>query len=174
MIRIIVGTNRNHSVSKKIALQYLEIFHELGEEAHITDLKHLPSDFMATALYENRGKNEAFNKVIEDMKAADKYVFIVAEYNGSFPGVLKTFIDGLPYRQVFVNKKCALVGLSSGAQGGGLALSHLTDIFNYLEMHVLAYKVKFPQIEGLMTENKIVDKSHLSRLKKQAKMLVEF
>ena len=43
---------------------------------------------------------------------------------------------------VVQDKKAALVGISSGVQGAGLALSHLTDIFNYCGMHVLAQKPK--------------------------------
>ena len=79
------------------------------------------------------------------------------EYNGSFPGVLKTFIDGLAFPDTFEPKKCALVGLLSGVQGGGLALSHLTDIFNYCGMYVLALKPKLAQIsQNIDMEKEIV------------------
>jgi NAD(P)H-dependent FMN reductase len=174
MINIICGTNRRESVSKKIAIQYQEILRSEGEDAEIIDLNLLPPDFIVSALYENRGKNEEFNTMVGQLKTATKFVFIVAEYNGSFPGVLKTFIDGLPYREVFNHKKGALVGISSGTQGGGLALSHLTDILNYMGMHVLAYKTKFANIERLIHTDKIIDKAHLDKLIKQAKMLIEF
>ena len=77
---------------------------------------------------------------MEKIQSCDKFVFVVPEYNGSFPGVFKAFVDGLKYPASFKDKKCALVGISSGTQGGALALSHLTDIFNYLGMNVLALK----------------------------------
>jgi NAD(P)H-dependent FMN reductase len=105
---------------------------------------------------------------------SDKFVFVVPEYNGSFPGVLKAFIDGLDYPNPFKNKKCALVGLSSGVQGGALALSHLTDILNYLGMHVLALKVRMPGIERIFSEGVISDKLVLELLDMQVKDLMEF
>ena len=155
MITIISSTNRNNSVSKQVALQYQELLNEYGTESTIIDLEDLPSNFIETALYENQGSNEDFNPIREHMKEAQKYVFIVPEYNGSFPGILKTFIDALEFPGTFKGKKCALVGISAGIQGGALALSHLTDIFNYLGMHVLANRLKFNGISGIMENEKI-------------------
>ena len=109
------------------------------------------------------------------MSQAQKYVFIVPEYNGSFPGVLKTFIDGLEYPNTFKNKKCALVGLSSGVQGGGLALSHLTDIFNYCGMNVLALKPKLARIEAHIDGDfQITNNLYMQLLKEQAEKFIEF
>ena len=42
------------------------------------------------------------------MSQSEKFVFIVPEYNGSFPGVLKTFIDGLAFPDTFEQKKNVL------------------------------------------------------------------
>ena len=108
------------------------------------------------------------------MKSSEKFVFIVPEYNGSFPGVLKAFIDGLEYPGTFRGKKCALVGLSSGVQGAGLALSHLTDIFNYCGMHVLALKPKLARIEANMEDTKITNQLYNDLLKEQALSLLSF
>ena len=87
----------------------------------------------------NAGKKRRFSIYSKKkLMAVKKFVFITPEYNGSFPGVLKAFIDGMRYPGTFEGKKCALVGLSAGNQGAALAMSHLTDIFNYLGMNVLA------------------------------------
>lgn len=176
MITIVSSTNRNESLSYKISLLYKQILTSLNTESSIIDLNDLPPDFTVSALYENSGKNEAFNRFREMMKASQKFVFIVPEYNGSFPGVLKAFIDGLEYPGTFSHKKCALVGLSSGVQGGGLALSHLTDIFNYCGMHVYALKVKLARIEANMNENQkiITNQLYMELLKEQAEQFIEF
>jgi len=174
MITIISSTNRNDSVSKKVSLQYQQILEELGHSSEIIDLGELPDDFISSALYELSGKNKAFNPIRKKMKEAEKYVFVVPEYNGSFPGVLKTFIDGLEFPGTFTNKKCALVGISSGVQGAGLALSHLTDIFNYCGTHVLAQKPKLARIEGAMEEDEITDSLYITLLKDQAEAFVKF
>lgn len=174
MIKIIIGTNRKNSVSKVIAELYQSILLEKGAESEILELAHLPADFTATALYENNGKNPEYNAFHDRVKEGKKFVFIVPEYNGSFPGILKTFIDGMTYPNTFRNKKCALVGISSGIGGGGIALSHLTDIFHYLGMHVLALKPKLAKIEQNMSDNLLTNRLYTELLQTQADMLLEF
>ncbi len=174
MVIIIVGTNRKNSVSKKIAELYQRILDERRAKSEILELEHLPADFIETALYENNGRNEQYNAFHSRLKAGSKFVFVVPEYNGSFPGILKSFIDGMTYPNTFRNKKCALVGISSGIGGGGIALSHLTDIFHYLGMHVLALKPKLAKIEQNMSDNLLTNRLYVDLLQTQADMLLEF
>ncbi len=174
MITIISGTNRKNSISKQVALQYQEILKELNTDSTIVDLENLPADFISSALYEKQGTNVDFNPIREHMKVAQKFVFIVPEYNGSFPGILKTFLDALEFPGTLKGKKCAIVGLSSGIQGGVMAMSHLTDIFNYLGMHVLANKPKLIRVNGMMENGKVADESYLKRLKNQAQDIINF
>lgn len=174
MITIISGTNRQNSVSAKVAHLYQSLLLQHQMESNIIDLADLPKDFVYTALYENNGKNPEFNTFLEQLRASEKYVFIIPEYNGSFPGALKAFIDGMEYPNSFQNKKCALVGISSGMQGAGLALSHMTDIFNYLGMNVLALKPKLARIESNFNGQEVTDKLYSQLLEEQVKKLLEF
>lgn len=174
MIAIICGTNRKNSNSFKLAKQYKTLLEEKGVTSTIIDLEKLPSDFLTTAFYENTGKNKSFEPTMELMKESEKYVFIVPEYNGSFPGVLKLFIDALEFPSTLKGKKCAMVGLSSGVQGSALAMSHLTDIFNYLGMHVLAQKPKLMQIHDRMENGEVADKLGVQLLKEQVEALIKF
>ena len=174
MITIIAGTNRKNSVSSRVAALYQNLLAQHHVASNIIDLADLPADFTESALYENSGKNDDFNPFREQIKKSDKFVFIIPEYNGSFPGVLKAFIDGLEYPGSFRNKKCAMVGISSGVQGGGLALSHMTDIFNYLGMHVLALKPKLARIEANFDGEEITDKLYNQLLREQISLLIEF
>jgi chromate reductase, NAD(P)H dehydrogenase (quinone) len=174
MITIISATNRPDSNSILIAKYYESLLKKKGVECCILDLCQLPHDFPFSALYDNAGKNTSFNVFKDIINASEKFVFIVPEYNGSFPGVLKAFIDGLDFPQSFKNKKCALVGISAGVMAGALALSHLTDIFNYLGMHVLALKPRLPRIQSLLHEGAINDKVITELLDVQADSLIKF
>lgn len=174
MITIVVGTNRKNSVSREVANYYQSILASKSADSQIVDLVDLPNDFIQTALYENNGNNAAFNLLREKVQSSDKLVFIVPEYNGSFPGILKAFIDGLKYPEGVRDKKAALVGISSGAQGAVFAMSHLTDIFNYLGMHVLAIKPKLAGIEGNFVEGKITNSLYNQILNEQAEKLIAF
>ena len=171
---LISGTNREDALTRIITGIYADILESLSVQTEIIDLKYLPEDFAFSALYQMAGKNEQFNHFRDLMAESKKFVFIVPEYNGSFPGVLKTFIDGLKFPGTFYNKKCALVGLSSGIQGAGLGLSHLTDIFNYCGMHVLALKPKLARIEDNLSNGEITNELYKDLLETQARQLLEF
>lgn len=174
MITIVVGTNRNNSVSRKIADWYQQLLKDKHAASQILDLSELPEDFIYTALYENSGTNSAFNRFKDAIENNDKFVFIIPEYNGSFPGVLKAFIDGLEYPSVLTNKKCALVGIAAGMQGGSIALSHMTDILNYLGVHVLALKPKLAYIYQHLEDGQFTTPLYAELLEMQAEQLIEF
>lgn len=145
MILIIAGTNRKNSKTLQTAKFYFRVLQERGLGADLISLADLPHDFVFSALYENQGKNEAFNEFSQKVKAASKYVIICPEYNGSFPGVLKAFLDGLDFPSFMKNKPVLLASISSGTMGGALALSHLTDILHYLGALVLPVKLRIPE-----------------------------
>jgi chromate reductase, NAD(P)H dehydrogenase (quinone) len=174
MIKIIVGTNRKNSLSRQLAEIYQETLGSMDVSSEILDMRDLPADFVFSALYENNGKNPVYNAFHDQVKTGEKFVFIVPEYNGSFPGILKAFIDGMTYPNTFRDKKCALMGLSSGIGGGGIALSHLTDIFHYLGMHVLPLKLKFAKIEENMSDNLLTNRLYMELLRSQAEMLIKY
>ncbi|WP_128547929.1 NADPH-dependent FMN reductase [Larkinella soli] len=173
-IIIIVGTNRKHSMSRQIAEYYHTILQQLHADSYVLDLTGLPSDFTTTALYENTGKNPGFNQFKEVVERARKLVFIVPEYNNSYPGVLKAFIDGMSYPNGLANKKVALVGVSANHQGGALALSHLNDIFSYLGTHTLALRVKLAQIKVHWKDGALHNDLYRMLLQQQAQQLIDF
>lgn len=174
MITIVVGTNRRRSKSKQVAEFYQKLLTNLNAPSQILDLSDLPDDFIRTALYENNGKNETFNNFRRMMHESSKYVFIVPEYNNSYPGALKVFIDGLSYPSELLHKKAALVGISDGMQGGALALSHLSDVFNYLGMNVLAQRIKIPFMKKNFIDGSIQDNLINRLIHEQAELLVNF
>jgi NAD(P)H-dependent FMN reductase len=157
MLTIIAGTNRQNSQTLKISYLYQSLLAQKGVQSQVLDLTKLPHDFAFSALYEHNGKHEVFNQFRQIIKESEKLIFIVPEYNGSFPGVLKTFIDGLPYPDAFLNKKAALVGVSSGVLGGAYALSHLHEIFSYLGMDTLSVRVRLAEIRKHFIDGKITN-----------------
>ncbi|MEP1096108.1 MAG: NAD(P)H-dependent oxidoreductase [Cyclobacteriaceae bacterium] len=174
MITIVCGTNRKDSITLKVVAFYEEILKSRDQQTSIINLEDLPDDFIKSALYENTGMNDDFNKFQKKVDSCEKFVFVTPEYNGSFPGVLKAFIDGMRFPGTFEGKKCALVGLSAGTQGAALAMSHLTDIFNYLGMNVLANKPRLPLLDSKMNGDRIIDSEYIQLLEEQADQLISF
>ena len=174
MITLISGTNRPRSTTRLVADFYAQRLHAHGAPYALVDLQELPADFTATALYGESGRNPAFNLLADRAAAADKLVFIVPEYNYSFPGVLKAFIDGLPYPGGIRGKKAALVGLGTGAQGGAIALSHLTDVLHYLGTAVLPQKPRLAHIDQHFREGAFVKPLYQQLLDEQITALLAF
>jgi len=172
MITIISGTNREGAYSRVVAEIYAEILHDRGQEYQILDLKDLPQDFLFSALFAKTGEHAGFDEIQQKINGSDKFVFIVPEYNGSFPGVLKAFLDGLEYPGSLKDKKGALVGLASGHMGGALALSHLTDVLHYMGMMVLPIKPRLPRIHKILIDRVFADKIYTDLLIEQATMLI--
>ena len=146
LLTVLAGTNRPASRARLVADYYRTILTEMGADNQLLDLAELPADFTATALYGQVGMHDGFNRLAGLLDASEKLVIIVPEYNASYPGVLKAFIDGLAYPGGIRGKKVALVGLSSGGQGGLLAMAHLTDVLMYLGSAVLPQRVRLPFI----------------------------
>ncbi len=171
MITIVAGTNRPLSKTIELSHYYRQLLARRGAENQILDLAKLPADFTYTALYDRAGQNKQFNSLHDLVEASDKFVFVVPEYNSSFPGVFKAFLDGLSYPSPLLNKKCALVGLSDGVMGNALGLSHLTDVLNYLGMNVMAQKVRIPTMKKNFVKGKITDTFIEQLIEDQAELL---
>jgi chromate reductase len=172
LITIISGTNRKGSFSSRTSAFYGSLLKGRGIENNILDLKQLPADFIFSAMHENRGLNEEFNHLQDIIHLTEKFVFVIPEYNGSFPGVLKAFLDGLQFKNSFKGKTGALVGISSGTQGSALAMSHLTDILHYMGMIVLPIKPRLINIEQNFNEQAITNSFYLELLNMQIDMLL--
>ena len=72
-------------------------------------------------------------------------------------------------------KKAALVGLSSGGQGGLLPLNHLTDVLMYLGTAVLPQRVRLPFIDQhLNADGNLTEPLYQQVLREQAAHFLRF
>lgn len=150
MITIISSTNRPNSSTFKLAEYYQRQLRERGVEADVLSMAELPGNLIETSLY---GKpNPAFEQIQQRVSAAEKFIFIIPEYNGSFPGILKFFIDLCAFPQSFYDKKAALVGLSSGKYGNIRGIDHFTGVCHYMHLQVMSLKLHIPDIRSEFNE----------------------
>jgi chromate reductase len=151
MVTIISGTNRSSSNTLKTSKYYQKILLEKGMETNLFHLDELPDTLIKSDLYGKR--SEAFAPIQEMITNTSKFLFIIPEYNGSFPGVLKTFIDACDFPQSFYEKKAALVGVSSGKYGNIRGIDHFGGICSYLHLHVMPLRIHIPYIRNEFNEN---------------------
>lgn len=139
MVTIIASTNRLNSSTFKLAQYYQRKLAEQGLDTHLLSLTELPANFINTDLYGKRSPE--FKPIQELITATQKFLFVIPEYNGSFPGILKVFIDACDFPDSFYEKKAALVGLSSGKYGNIRGIDHFNGVCGYLHLHVMPLRI---------------------------------
>lgn len=143
-IALLSGTHRPGSYTLRVA-EYLARRLEAAQQAvHILDFRELPADFLVSDLFGAR--SAAFAAWIEVLRQCPTWIWVVPEYNGSFPGIAKVFIDALP-REVLRKRRAGLVGVSDGRFGNLRGLDQLSAILHYCGMEVLSYRAHLMRIQ---------------------------
>lgn len=141
MYTIISGTNRVGSHTEEVAKEYQRILKEKNIDAPIFTLKNLD------VLHRSEGIIKAENEILIPTK---KYLFIIPEYNGSYPGVLKAMIDNSDIRKVWNYKKALLTGVATGRAGNLRGMDHLEDTLHYMKMNVFYNKLPISVVDKVM------------------------
>lgn len=138
MMTIISGTNRSGSNSFKIAEYCKKYAISQGVEVELLDLESIPASTFLEGSYGNY--SDSFSQILEKkIEPATHLMYIVPEYNGSYPGILKLFLDMAP-PSIWKGKKTALIGLATGRSGNQRGLDHLMAVLHYLNMEVYSKK----------------------------------
>ncbi|MFT4759745.1 MAG: chromate reductase [Paraglaciecola sp.] len=157
MITIICGTNRPNSETAKFSKKYFDLLKAKGTDVKLLELEKIPHDWFFAEMYDSKKQAESIAKVQEEyFFSADKLLFVSPEYNGSFPGVLKLFLDAISIREYprnFKNKKAALSGIASGRAGNLRGIDHLTGVLHHVGTTVMPQNLPISSIGGLKNED---------------------
>ena len=129
MITIIIGTNRPNSNSRKVAERLLSAYQRNKVEAQLLDLGELPTDIFTPEVYSKRP--ESMTPFVEMILSSDGLHVVTPEYNGGFPGILKYFIDLLPFPESFAGRPVAFTGVAAGQFGALRPVEQLQQLFSY-------------------------------------------
>ena len=172
MTTVIVGTNRPGSMSEVVAKQFLREFEMAGGKGQLLALKDLPRDFAFADMFGDR--TEEMQVIIDKyIVSAERLVFVIPEYNGGFPGVLKTFVDAVP-QATWRDKKASMIGVSSGPTGASRAMDQFTNVLHYVKVHVHYLKPKLSNISALVEGECVTEKRAESLIKDLALEMVSF
>jgi NAD(P)H-dependent FMN reductase len=174
MITIISGTDRKTSMSAKIAHIAFEFYKEKNVETTLIDLRDIePGIFNA-----DYGKtSDKFQKYQEQILDSDGILVIVPEYNGSFPGALKYFIDLLKFPESLYQIPASFIGVAAGEFGGVRAVEQLEMVFQYREAHIHGKRTFFKDVfNNIISEdgNNILDEYLKSKFETQLIDFAEF
>lgn len=172
MITIISGTNRLNSNTLKVSKTCMEILLAMKTEAQLFSLEDLPKGFLNPNMFEEKPKG--FDDLVhKNIHSADRLLFVIPEYHGSFPGVLKTFMDAISSEDI-MDKKAMIIGVASGHAGGLRPLSHFTDVLHHLRVEVFSRKPKLSNVDKLLDVSGVSDEKTISNLKSQIERFMHF
>lgn len=174
MITVICSTNLIDNATQWIARFYTELLEKAGQEVNLLSLEDLPPSFVYPDMFSK--PDEAFKATMEKcMIRAERFVFVVPEYHGSIPGILKVLIDGCDVESCFAGKKACLVGVSGGRQGNLMGLEHLTTILHHINTAVYHDKVKISNYNNMIKDTgEVKDPETKKRLKRQMEGFLKF
>jgi chromate reductase len=148
MIVVLAGTNRPGSNTLKVARMAESGLRRLGQEVHLLDLAALPPELFDPSSYAEKPPGFApFQQAILD---ASGLLVVTPEYNGSFPGVLKYFVDMLRFPESLLEMPVAFIGLAAGRWGAMRSVEQLELIFQYRNAHVFGRRLFIPGINDAL------------------------
>lgn len=171
-IAVICGTHRPNSRSMVVARFLEKSYLSLGHRVGLIDLEKLPLECFAPQAFSV--KPPGFAPFQKSILEANGLHLVVPEYNGSYPGVLKHFIDLLEYPASFQHRPVALVGL--GHRWGGLRpVEHLGQVFGYRNSYQLPERVFIQDAKNSVdTVKGVYLEETAQRLGAQAQAFVSF
>ncbi len=173
MIVILSGTNRPGSNTRKVAARVEAAYKALGVEHQLLDLAEMPPEIFSPSAYED--KPAGFARFTDAILASDGVVIVTPEYNGGVPGVLKYFIDMLPFPESFERRPVCFVGLAAGIWGALRPVEQLQAIFGYRNAFIFPERVFMPGIGKLLdASGNFANGDMEKRLAKQAEGFVGF
>ncbi len=156
---IISGTDRPGSNTLKIAKIYQQVLAEKGITAQLLSLEE----------HDISLKNGSFATMQEQfLVPAEKYVIVMPEYNGSFPGILKWLIDKSDIKRSWWNKKALLVGVSTGRAGNLRGMEHLTGSLLHMKMLVHPNRLPISVVDKILdADGQMTDAGALKAIETQ-------
>jgi len=165
-IPIILGTARKGRQSEEVAKFILGAAKKAKLDTEIVDVR----DYRIEAT-DNTGEIPQAKKWSEKLVRADGLIIVSPEYNHTYPGELKMFLDML-YEQ-YSRKPVGLVGVSGGQWGGTRGIQALRLTCLAFGMHPILETVYFAGVqEQFDGSGKIKNKSYEKKVNGMLRSLV--
>lgn len=174
MITVISGTNRNDANTLKIAQIAQKRLEKMGQETQMCDLNKLPKGLFEAENYWN--VPDSFKPFQDMISNTDGILLVVPEYNGSFPGALKYFIDLLKFPESLAGIPSSFVGVAAGIFGAIRSIEQIEMVFQYRNAHIYGARTLFMGIEKKLNDDKteITDEFTSKKLDEQLEGFVDF
>lgn len=172
-LQIVSGTDRPDANALRVSRYLQRQYQQEGISAGIINLQDFPIEQVGGGKYgEELPDVDAF---IKQAVKADGLVIVCPEYNGGYPGILKLFIDYMPFPGSLEKKPIAMVGEANGAFGALRAVEQLQQVVGYRNAHVFPERVFISRVnENFDEEEGIKDQLQQELLFSQVTHFPEF
>jgi chromate reductase len=143
MILLISGTDRPNSNTARIAKYYQNWLTENNIEHQYLSLENLDL---------SRDSSDFASVQQSLLIPSTKFILIMPEYNGTFPGIVKLLIDRSDVKACWHHKKILLTGIASGRAGNLRGMEHLTGALLYLKMNVHPDRLPISSVDKLLDQ----------------------
>ena len=167
MLTIISGSSREDNNTRRVAKEYQRIL----KEQFNTEARFFSLDSINVT-----SRDANFIEAEKELLApAEKFIILMPEYNGSYPGILKLMIDNSDVKNVWWHKKVLLVGVSTGRAGNLRGMEHLTGSLLHMKMLVHPNRLPISIVDKLMdTQDRFSDENTLKAIQTQLAEFIKF
>ena len=164
-IVVIPGSNRQGALSARLADIVAGHHRDAGRDVDLLDPKEMGAEFLAPTAYKQQ--TPAIHALVDRFLASDGVHFVIPEYNGSFPGVLKLLIDMLPFPAGLDKRPCAFIGLAAGQFQGLRAVEQFQMVCGYRNAYQFPRRVFIGSSYQQFTDTGLADQDLADRVKAQ-------
>lgn len=155
LIHILSSTDRPDSNAYKVS-SYAEKIISKNADTRIFSLRDFPLQDVSGGRYGNTPETvQAFNA---EFLKADGFLFVIPEYNGGFPGILKLFFDYLPFPEAMEKKPVSLIGEAKGAFGALRPVEQFEQLLKYRKAYIYPERMFIQRVhKSFDPENGLAD-----------------
>jgi chromate reductase len=165
MYTIIAATNRVGKQYSQGSQEYQRLFADLGVDANLYSMEQF------TSLH----RDEQFNDIERDLLIpTQKFVFIMPEYNGSFPGIFKLMMDISDITKCWYHKKVMLVGVANGRAGNLRGIDNMTNMCHYMKMNVFHQKLPISSVSNELVDDRLVNENTIKAVQSQIESFINY
>ncbi len=171
-IHVLSGTDRPDSNALRVS-KYAANMMAQKADVELFTLEDFPLADVVGGVYGKTPKSVTdFNDKFLD---ADGFLFVIPEYNGGFPGILKLFVDYLPFPESLYKVPVSVVGEAAGAFGALRPVEQFEQILTYRKAIIYPERMFIQNVNNTFDEKTGLKSEKLQELfEKQLKCFPDF
>jgi chromate reductase, NAD(P)H dehydrogenase (quinone) len=172
LIHILSSTDRSGSNAMKVA-RYVQTLLNERAETKLFSLRDYPMQDLMGGRYGNTPESvEEYNS---EFLNADGFLFVIPEYNGGFPGILKHFFDYLPFPDALEKKPVSLIGEAMGAFGALRPVEQFEQLLKYRKAYIYPERMFIQRVhKSFNPEKGMIDEKSQDLLESQLRNFPSF